>query len=46
MKITERECPINLVLSFHVEVSHTFNVSSFEPEIRYFPSTEKQQHVT
>ena len=43
MKITEFECPINVVLSFHVDVFHTFKDLSVEQVIRIDPSCENKQ---
>ena len=42
MKITEYECPINVVLSFHVDVFHTFK-DLYEQVIRIDPSCENKQ---
>ena len=45
--LTSFECLVSIVvISFQLEVSQNFNVLSYEPEITYFPSTEKQQHLT
>ena len=43
MKITLFECPVNVVLSFHVDVFHTFKDISLEQVIRIDPSCENKQ---
>ncbi len=44
--VTQEECPSNCLIIFQVEVFQTIRVLSYEPETKYFPFLEKQQHLT